>query len=287
MALKRLIKQNGIQSRADMKSFVRRDWRTHEFADFVSQGRQKLEYALGEAAVRGCAFPRQQRWKEEKPVSFDNEKPHLWFDNFANIEKIHFNDLEIMQYRDLDVFKMYNHPPMITALKEKSGAPQELAFKRTIYPISDLIRLRRLLDPHPPQESPKVEKKSKSTKKKTEPEVQTTTTEVDEIWDLETQIRVEGTSGEGLYQHFDDFDARVIETSIPEVILDLFEEGGAQEKELSGEEKKRSEMHPTKKSVNLFDQVEGGVTSGTADVLLSGGLPRNGLRTAPDPRTHW
>lgn len=258
VALKRLIKQNGIHSRADMRTFVRRDWRMHEFADFANQGRRKLDYAVGESAIRGNGFPRQRRWKEEMAVTFDNEKPHLWFDNFANIEKIHFNDLEIMQYRDLDVFKLYNHPPMITARKEKSGAPQELTFKREIYPVSDLIRLRRSLSPGQAEQPPKPEKKTKSSKKPTEPDTAPSTVDLDDIWSLETQIKVEATPGKGLDEHFDDFDKRMIEVSVPDVIQDLFEEGGAQEQELDkAEQERQSDTHPTKKSVNLFDQAEG------------------------------
>ena len=158
--MKKLVKENQIISRKDMKDFVEKDWRMHEFSDFMKSSGAKLSYSLGEDSVKGSTFPGQKRWKEERAVIFDNEKPHLWFDNFANIEKIQFNDLEIMQYRDLDVFKLYNHPPVIAALKEKSGAPQELAFKREIYPMHDLVKLRDFLSASDPKEASKeVEKK--------------------------------------------------------------------------------------------------------------------------------
>lgn len=89
--------------------------------------------------ILGLDLPNQSRWQEDRPVNFTDEKPHLWFDNFAAIDPTQFNDLEIMGYSNLDVFKMYNHPPMIAAMREKPGAPEELAFQRERVALEDLV----------------------------------------------------------------------------------------------------------------------------------------------------
>lgn len=271
LALKRLIKENNIIVRDEMRQFVEKDWRMHEFSDFLKNSEKKLSYLLNENSVRGCAFPGQRRWKEKKVVTFDNEKPHLWFDNFANIEKIQFNDLEIMQYKDLDVFKLYNHPPVISALKEKSGAPQELAFKREIYPVHDLVKLRSFINGDD-QISIEKEKsggtpKNKKGKKDTHPRKKKTEAEEEksrqiqlegEIFDVEFKINLESASEENLYQYFDDFDEGVIETSIPEVLLDVFEQGAVPGQEAGKEAllEMLGQTHLTKNSVNLFQNSE-------------------------------
>ena len=125
-----------------MRNFIERDWKLYESSILFDINEKKINYCISESIINSSNFPSQSAWKEEKRICFDNEKPHLWFDNFSNIDKIQFNDLKIMQYTDLDVFKVYNHPPVITSLKKKPGAPQELAFKKEIYPIDDLIQLR-------------------------------------------------------------------------------------------------------------------------------------------------
>ena len=263
-----------------MRIFVEKDWRIHEFSDFMNQNNCTLSYSLSENSIKGCGFPRQKRWKEDRPVTFDNEKPHLWFDNFANIEKIQFNDLEIMQYSDLDVFKLYNHPPVIAALKEKSGAPQELSFKREIYPVHDLIQLRADLTQNEIQSeiTTREEKKTKSKashsrRKKTENEDEKSTNysekELDEIWGLKQKLEIESYSDEKLDQNFDDFDEHVIETSIPGVILDLFGEVPEQ-----GNTIVQTSEKSTKKSVNLFDKMEGigVIVSPSADLFVFGRL---------------
>jgi hypothetical protein len=84
---------------------------------------------------------------------------------------------------------------------------------------------------------------------------------LDEIFDLETQLQIESTSDERLDQNFDDFDEEVIETSIPGVILDQFEEGtvavqGENQENVKNKKTKSSEEKSTKKSVNLFDKME-------------------------------
>jgi uncharacterized FlaG/YvyC family protein len=276
LGLKRLIKEHNIFTREEMRRYVEKDWRMHEFSDYINNSEKKLSYLLSDESIQGCTFPGQKRWKEEKAVTFDNEKPHLWFDNFANIEKIQFNDLEIMQYKDLDVFKLYNHPPLITALKEKSGAPQELAFKREIYPVHDLVKLKNFLteDDNPKlsteisTESTKKQKNqkesTKSRKKKsqsTEPKIEEDENELDEIFGVDLQIKLDRTCEETLYQYFDDFDEEVIETSIPEVILDVFDKGAVQGNETSKEKKVTPEIlaqtTSAKNSVNLFDNPQG------------------------------
>ena len=252
-----------------MSNFIEKDWKTHEFSNYMKDRGEKLNFASSSQMIIDSGYPDQQRWKDEKGVVFDNEKPHLWFDNFANIEKIQFNDLEIMQYKDLDVFKLYNHPPIISSLKEKPGAPQELAFKREIYPLEDLVKLKEELSAkyQLSDDIKKVQKRKSNIQPKNLKSLKNKETEEEDslgdsnIFQIDNQFDFENIFNTSLNDNFDKIDENLIEKVIPEI----FVESNGQKFSLTvenkssdaiiGESKTHSEF--SKLGADLFSKYEG------------------------------
>ena len=254
------MKDAGLKTRNDVRRYVNADWSRQEFNARSELNCGNVDLSKPLDTILGVDLPCQSRWREERPVNFSDEKPHLWFDNFAAIDPTQFNDLEIMGYSNLDVFKMYNHPPVMALMREKPGAPQELAFQRQRFALQDLLAIYDGADPTLPAVSEVKGSRSKlkgkaakgkvDKKKKLKGSEKTEETEEDEgvgefrIFEREVGYDGDKEDLDGIFQNFGAYDMECVNAEIPGILINRPEELTNGESKAKNQKKiqKRSEM---------------------------------------------
>lgn len=224
--MKKLIFDHKITTKQKMREYIEKDCFSNDISNqFILKGINQIDLNFNKIYLKGAQLPQQQNDKEEKKLEYKNDKPHLWFDNFALIENIQFNDLEIMGYKDLNVFKIYNHPPIINQMKEKPGALQESSFKKDFYSEKDIclfelnnisLNKKKMF----PEDSQESSKKNSKKNKKNEEQMENELDNCFDIFDIQTNTKEDDYSLDMLCSLIDSQDEFIINNDIPEFFVE-------------------------------------------------------------------